>query len=522
MRWFCLVVGLSFSSNDSLASQLSFGTAHRTKVSSGIFGQNIIYGPADGSDSALAYPVKRFGGNVVSRYNWQSNATNTGKDWYFMNTAVSIKVPGFSSSPNFVDGLTRKISRDGGRLFLNVPFIGWVAKDPRKKGAYSVKKYGSQQKTEPYDPKNDMGNGVLKNGKMITNNSPKDTSVKVTAKWTVRWLSNLTRILPQNRIIVGLGNEPTIWDETHRDLRFGDKGLSAPPVGYEELWQRTRSYARAIKSRFPKIKTAGPGSWGGGGYFSSGIDRKNAGGCTNGTDRQKHGGTPLLAWYMQRICAASKDKSKPLIDYLDIHYYPENFDFADESAQGHHKRFQAIRSLYDSKYKDPSWINEPIALIPRMQKLIADNCPGMKLSISEYRFGTSNRGISTALAQVATLGIFAEHGVDLATHFHPIEPNSLLEAAFRLFVNYDGKGSHVFDSNYLPVSVSHQNLRAFGFQKGSRKLIYLINYGTQPVTPTLPKNSKPTRAFTLNRSGLSEDRQVTSKIEAMSAKLLVL
>jgi len=38
----------------------------------------------------LRLPVRRWGGNSTTRYNWQTSMTNTGSDWYFENTQEGI------------------------------------------------------------------------------------------------------------------------------------------------------------------------------------------------------------------------------------------------------------------------------------------------------------------------------------------------------------------------------------------------------------------------------------------------
>ncbi len=49
---------------------------------------DLIYGRNDLSfgrhDTDLKYPIVRFGGNSTSRYNWQQNAWNAGKDWFYL------------------------------------------------------------------------------------------------------------------------------------------------------------------------------------------------------------------------------------------------------------------------------------------------------------------------------------------------------------------------------------------------------------------------------------------------------
>jgi hypothetical protein len=47
-----------------------------------------IYGIANGVDAKFAQEIKlpntRWGGDATTRYNWQVDSSNSGKDWYFM------------------------------------------------------------------------------------------------------------------------------------------------------------------------------------------------------------------------------------------------------------------------------------------------------------------------------------------------------------------------------------------------------------------------------------------------------
>ena len=447
-------------SDNALAAKtihLSIDEKASRPLSSLIFGQNQFYGPSTESNSALNFPLLRFGGNAASRYNWRINSTNTGKDWFFINTPLGPK------TPNYVD---KMIAKNGSSSFMiNLPFIGWVAKSREKSWAYSRKKYGKQQAYEPYGSKTEIGNGIDRNGSVIKDNQPSDTSIAIDEKFHLDWISHLLRKTPASNFIFALGNEPTLWDESHRDLRYGDKSLPNSQISYDELWERTVKLATAIKKKYPDLKLAGPGSWGWCGYFSSGVDRTNSGGCTNGQDRKSHGGIDILSWYLKKSCTTQK--SGPLIDYLDVHFYPEGLDQSDESMTGHRKRFSRLRSLFDESYTDPSWINQPVALLPRMQRLIDKNCPGTKLSLSEYRFGTEGNGISTALTQIAALGIFAEQGLTMATHFHELEPKSLLDQAFALYLNFDGAGSNILGSKVLNTKGSSEYFRSFTFKKAN-------------------------------------------------------
>src|SRR5512136_1906368 len=64
--------------------------ADQHPISPYIYGMNF----ADESLAAdLNLPVRRWGGNSTSRYNWQLNVHNTGSDWYYEN------IPDDSSGP---------------------------------------------------------------------------------------------------------------------------------------------------------------------------------------------------------------------------------------------------------------------------------------------------------------------------------------------------------------------------------------------------------------------------------------
>lgn len=60
--------------------------AGRHAISDDIYGMNF-------ADEALAadlrLPVRRFGGNSATRYNWQNDTSNKGSDWFFGNVPES-------------------------------------------------------------------------------------------------------------------------------------------------------------------------------------------------------------------------------------------------------------------------------------------------------------------------------------------------------------------------------------------------------------------------------------------------
>ena len=123
----------------------------------------------------------------------------------------------------------------------------------------------------------------------------------------------------------------------------------------------------------------------------------------------------------------------------------------DESAATSARRLRSLRSLWDPTYVDESWIGTPVRLIPRMKEWIAAELPGTKLAITEYSWGNDD-GLSSALAQAEVLGIFAREGVDIATRWVAPAAGSLVEDAFRLWLDYDGAGARVAGASVRATS----------------------------------------------------------------------
>jgi hypothetical protein len=75
----------------------------------------------------LHLPVRRWGGNSTTRYNWRTSMTNTASDWYFENlpegTVNLATLPSGSASDQFVE----QNRRTGTQSLLTVPLIGWTA-----------------------------------------------------------------------------------------------------------------------------------------------------------------------------------------------------------------------------------------------------------------------------------------------------------------------------------------------------------------------------------------------------------
>jgi hypothetical protein len=477
--------------------------ADRHTVSPQIFGMN--FGDA-AQMSRLKVPVRRWGGNSVTRYNWETDTHNSASDWFFINYANDVPdpaaLPDGSSADTFVD----EIRAGGGEALITVPLIGWTPIDRTQRWGFSVTKYGAQQQTECSATGNaswcnsDAGNGVRPDTSYVTGNDPADTSKPIGSDFVTRWMAHVAGRVGTAAAggvrLWALDNEPFLWNSTHHDVHPAG-------VSYDELWAKTSTIAPAIKAQDPNAKILGPADWGWCAYFYSAAD-----GCSPGADRAAHGGIDFLPWYLQQAKAWETGHGVRILDYLDVHYYPQANGVAlttDESVGTSALRLRTLKSLYDPTYIDESWIGtdlgQAVYLIPRMKAWIAANYPGTKLAISEYNWG-SDDGISGALAQAEALAIFGREGVDLATRWVAPTDNTKTEDAFLLYRNYDGAGAQVAGDSVRATSANVDAVGAYAVRGGSggnTLYILLFNKDTAAQTATVSVAGGLTEAAQLFR-----------------------
>jgi hypothetical protein len=444
----------------------------------------LIYGVNFGSDAQAArlhWPVRRWGGNSTTRYSWQHDISNHASDWFFYNIEEDNPNPGALPDGSAADLFIDRTRAAGGEPIITVPTIGWTPIDRVRRWGFSVTKYGAQQQTECTASGNaswcqpDAGNGIRANGTPVTGNDPHDTSREIGPDFVTGWMAHIagrTGTAGQGGVrLFALDNEPALWNSTHRDVHPN-------PLTYDELWQRTMSYAAAMKAQDPNARILGPVSWGWCEYFWSAAD-----GCgPGGPDAAAHGNLALTDWYLKQVADYQAAHGVRLIDDLDIHYYPQGTNIAlsdDESAASAAKRLRTVKSLYDPAYVDESWIGQPVRLIPRLKEWIAARLPGLGIAITEYNWGNDD-GPSSALAQAEALAIFGREGVDLATRWVAPADNSRVEDAFRLYLNYDGLGDKVSGDSVRAVSGNVDAVGSYAVRSstGARLYVLLFNKDT--------------------------------------------
>jgi hypothetical protein len=213
------------------------------------------------------------------------------------------------------------------------------------------------------------------------------------------------------------------------------------------------------------------------------------------TDRKAHGGTSQFEYYLKEMAKRSKLAGVRLIDYVDDHGFPEVWgtdakgnkvnvlgDFAYDPVLTP-KQFDALRIFWDPTFTSPdSWCAGPnkadlwdpwVGLIPKLKKMIAENYPGTKLSMTEY-YPASKSYFHGGLLQAVNLGIFMREGMDMACDWGGTDSLNYVLFGHRLYSNYDGKGSKV-RGNYLPSSSSSPDLYSFAAKDTSKTYVVFVN-----------------------------------------------
>jgi hypothetical protein len=391
----------------------------RAPISPYIYGDN----QPDWQSASRDLTLTRLGGNRWTAYNWETNASNAGNDYFFQNDGFlgGGDTPGEAVRPAVAAAL-----KAGAAVIVTVPMAGYVAADKR----------GDRDVNQTPDFLNKrFVKSLPRKGTPFT--YPPDLADQ--AVYQDEFVAWLEKTFPQRtghpHLFFSLDNEPDLWDGTHARLR-------TQKLTYAELIQRTIHYAGAIKAVAPESLVFGPASYGWNGYQS----------LQNASDAQ---GRFFIDTYLAALRNAEQKAGRRLLDVLDLHWYPEaqgggkritEGDNGDEVVRA---RLQAPRSLWDPTYKEDSWItkystNGPIRLLPLMKEKIAANYPGTRLAVTEYNYGGGNH-ISGGLAEADVLGIFGREGLFAAAFWHLAQDESFIYGGFDMYRNYDGKDAHFGD-----------------------------------------------------------------------------
>lgn len=427
----------------------------------------------------LDLPINRWGGNAKTRYNWKESVSNRASDWYFLNApegaSKGVDVNNLPDTATFNHFIQQNLET-GTDTVLTASLIGWTPSGRNSNCGFSVSKYGPQDSVESYHP--DCGNGI-RNGTLLKGTSPEDTSIPIDETYTQEWLEYISQRYGDQAVeFMALDNEPMLWNHTHRDVH--PEGVS-----YDEIRDLALQYAPAIKQSNPNIQVLGPVVWGWTAYHYSAKDAEGGDAWwLNPSDRNAHGGQPFLEWYLDEMATYESETGLRPIDYLDIHFYPQQQNVKlsnDVSLATQRLRLRSTRSLWDPTYVDESWINESVELIPRMKRMIANHYPGTKLAITEYEWGAPKH-INGALAQADVLGIFGREGTDMAMYWANARPAYPVAYAFRIYRNYDGRGSKFGDQGIRATSSDQEKVSIYAATRNDGILtIVIVNKSLEDI-----------------------------------------
>lgn len=416
-----------------------------------------IYGTNGAPDIATnRQTVVRSGGNRMTAYNWENNASNAGSDWHFQNDAF------LSSSDEpakpILDAITEAAAHAAASI-VTVPIVDYVAAD--KLGDGDVRDSGADYLQQRFKHNQAEKSGALG-----------EPDVNDDAVYQDEFVAYIKQRAPAGaQVWFSLDNEPDLWSSTHEEVH-------PDPVTYAELWERSQRYASAVKRVWPEALVLGPVSYGWNGY----VTLQNA---SDAADRD------FLDFYLDQARAEAEQRGGRLIDYLDLHWYPEAQGGGTriiEDATGDAvvaAREQAPRSLWDDSYVEQSWIEdslqgEPIALITRLSDKIAGHYPDTRLAFTEWNYG-GGQHISGAIACADVLGIFGRYGVGLATYWALHSDESFAYAAFRAYRNYDGASGEFGDVSLEATSSDVEHVTVYASLQAddpSRVVIIAINKDT--------------------------------------------
>lgn len=383
----------------------------------------LIYGINNFTDASVYNRVSatavRQGGNRMSGYNWETNYSNAGSDWYHSSDTYlsSMTVPAYPVT-SFV-----KIARAKGIPYrlTTVQMAGYAAAD--KAGTVGEAETAPSARWVRVEPSKGSALSIkpdLKDGVVYMD------------EYVHYLISKLGSSQEGGVQAYSLDNEPALWQHTHSRIHPG-------PTGAQELVDKSVATARTIKALDPDAEIYGPALYGFTAYENLADERDPDWVAA----KASRGYRWYIDYYLDGMRQASEAAGVRLLDVLDIHYYSESarVGFAD--------RLQAVRTLYEPGFRENSWIGQwrqhNLPLLPTVKESIDRWYPGTKLAITEYNYGGED--ISASIAQAETLGCFAACGVYSAFIWGG---NDWQYNAINLYTNYDGQGG-AFGDTLIPA-----------------------------------------------------------------------
>lgn len=398
-----------------------------------------IYGVNQDLPGVASPGSRREGGNRLTGYNWETNASNAGTDWY--NSSDNFMVSGLPAVQQSIPAISltqfhdQSLAMGTPYTVLTLQMAGYVAAD--ENGTVTAAQAAPSSRWEVVV--NNKPGGNYSNPPDLT-----DGTVYMDELLNLLIKKYGTASSPTGVKGYDLDNEPDLWSSTHPMLH------PAQPT-CAEIVAKSVALAQTVKRMDPSAEVLGPASYGSNGYFT----------FQNAPDWASiKTATPAYRWfldyYLDQMSKASQTAGVRLLDVLDLHRYSDDAGGTPSEAITNQtdystnlgcdqERVQAPRVLWDPTFVENSWVQQwdPQFLpwIPNIQASLAKYYPGTKLSFTEYSYGGES-DISGGIAQADVLGIYGKYGVYLGCNWllHGSPAPLYLSAAFNLYLNYDGNG----------------------------------------------------------------------------------
>lgn len=420
-----------------------------------------IYGINSYSGITGAPPLltlDRAGGNRWTAYNWETNASNAGSDYFYQNdnylspsTVPDEAIRGFIASDQSL----------GMASLVTVQLQGLVAAD--ENGPVSTTNPPDLTRFKQVVDKKSSVSAVP----FTVNPDTTDANVYIDEMvWALDQKFPGLAIFgasPAHPTFISLDNEPELWNTTHLEVQGPNR------ISSDAYIAKTLALSQALKDQFPSILIFGPVDYGFQGIYNwQGELAATPGGANWFPDK-----------YLSALKNASASYGKALVDVYDFHWYVEEYDSSGTrvlnltSATLSDPQVQLIvqspRALWDPTFTDSGnsnpWIyNElghtPVNLLGRLQAKIAAENPGMKIAVTEYENGGWNH-IAGTIAEADDLGIFGAQGVFAACFWPPAGTYSYALAGFRAFRGFDGGAATFGDISLQAASSNVQNVMVY-------------------------------------------------------------
>jgi mannan endo-1,4-beta-mannosidase len=391
-----------------------------------------IYGINQDLTTTEGWTARRMGGNRMTGYNWENNASHAGTDWYNYSDNLIPSSLGIPSGQANVPGIGVATFHDTSLArscysLITLPMAGYVSRD--KSGEVTLAQTAPSARWSTVKPRK---------GAAFTL-TPSLTDSFVYADEEVNFLVNRYGSASGQRGIKGyaLDNEPALWPSTHPRIHPDTTRCG-------ELITKSVNLATAVKAVDSTANIFGPVLYG----FAAYLNLQDAPdwNTVKGSCRW------FVDYYLGQMKSASTIAGRRLLDVLDIHWYSEANGNGERvvgaqdpaNRANAEARMQAPRTLYDSTYTEDSWIgtwfSAYLPLVPELQKSINAYYPGTKLGITELNYGGEGH-ISGGIALADVLGALGRLGVYFVSYWQMETTTTYTTAAYKLYRNYNGSGA---------------------------------------------------------------------------------